>query len=651
MGWFDFLKPSKNSITASFPVESLEKAVIPVDISPKLEGLLEKSKVVFDLESTKATVDNIYAKLGRLSDKELRGISQYDSIVSLIITTRCNQVMPFGGKSKGKYQRGFVLREQTPVQDDPNIPATEKEAEADYRTRLSSVIAAWISNCGSKNEEIVDYVFENSDSTFKKCSLSDFMSAQCRNLLTFGRYATQIIRNKDGIPIMWRPIPVETLYRVIDGRLVNMTGQDQDVNDEAAEDAKEWNKLEEDSQPIAYVQRINGKNVSFFTETEVKIGYYQKQAFEGLNGYPLAPIELAYYAVLMNFHSQMYLQNAFTKGLGSKGVIVLKTQDGAALSQDDVENFRKQFSNYVARNDNSATIPVISGPIEVNWIPLSATAKDLEYVNLFIRVLQLVAASFQISLHEIGFGGMDPEQPTLADGMKQDQVIQGEERGLRMIIEELYRHLYDIIEEAFPQAKDVFYLDGVGLGQNTKEADLAIYKEELQTSGTFAKIWSDSERSETFPYGGHVPTSPVFHENVAKYMKYSKFMYYFFHEEDAMNNPAYDFIIDPALNEAYQTLKNEMPDLQRKQAELDVAGKEAEIQQMQTPQEPEVEKASELPEMNMEAEKQKMQLEKLKHAQKMKHEREKHHQKLALEREKQQISLRQNYMNALNRPI
>lgn len=583
MAWNDWFK-TKSSIVAD--MEPLQKSVEPVKQNPNLEEEIEKSKVVFGLNSARYEIDNVHQKSGggRLLDKELKDIAHYDSIISLVVTTRANQCMTFGTKSRSKYDRGFILREKLPVQDDPTIPIEKKGNECLYRTQMAETISRWLLNCGTTNPEIIEHVFHESDSVFRYCKLSEYLAAQVRNLLIFGRCATQVVRNKDGFPLLFRPIPVETLFRVIDGRRISgLTRSDNDVPNAAVDDVEEYNKLKEGERPIAYVQRVRGKTVSFFTEKDVLVTYLQKQAYEGLDGYPMAPIELAYFSILMHFHAQMYLQNSFQKGLGSKGFITIKTPEGGVVSKMDVENFRKMFSNYVARNDNSATIPVISGPVDVKFEPLQATSKDLEFNNLYARVLQIVCASFQISPHEIGFGALDPgDRSTVSDQMKQEQIVQGEERGLRQLLEMMLSSVFMIVCEAFPEAKDIFHLEAIGLGQNTREGDLELFKEELNTNGTFAKIWANSERSEAFPFGGHVPTSPVFHQSVARYMRFGEMREHFFGEKDASKNPAYDFLIDPALNEAYQALKNQMPQMQAQQQALQIEGQKQQMEMAST---------------------------------------------------------------------
>lgn len=645
MGLFDFIKKNKQE-QVSFYVDDLNKSVKPLENNDLIKDKIEQSKAVFSLESRNASTNSLFEKKGRMSDKELRELAYYDSIISLIIDTRANQSMSFGRKSANKYDRGFVLREVIPAQLDSSISEEEKMEEVKFRTELSNLIVKFVLNCGTTNKKILDHVFQGSDTTFKYCNLADFLGAQSRNLLVYGRCATQIIRTKEGVPVLFRPVPVESIFRVLDQAEVTLSGNDKDVADQSKDDLKDYKNIEEGRRPIAYVQRIDGKNVAFFTENDLIVTYLQKQAHENLDGYPMAPIEKAFYAVSMHFYAQQYLQNSFTKGLATKGIINLKTQEAGVVSPEQAEAFRKLFSNYVARNDNSATIPIVAGPIDVEFVPLNITAKDLEFNNLYQRVLMIVCGAFQISPQEIGFGALDSAKPTMGDTGKQEQIVQGEERGLRQLMETLFDLLNDLIGDSFEQAKDILKLEPIGLGQNTKEADLAIYKEELQTSGTFGKIWSDSERLDVFPFGGDVPTSPLFHASVAKYMKMSELRYHFFHDKNALNDPALDFFIDPALNDAYQKQRGNIPEMQAEQMKMQTEQLEMQMQQaeqqvqlqqqqgqqeQQTGQEEQQDATKNQQNMSEEELKQmqekhaqEMQMKKEYHEQKMKHAEEKH---------------------------
>jgi len=644
MALFDFLKRNKDPKTVSITVDTgtdLQKAVMPVPSTKFLEDQVEKSKAVFSLDTKQSGVDSLYEKHGRLQDKDLKDIANYDAIIGLIVNTRANQMMTFGRKSNGKYERGFILQEKIPVQENIFLSSEEKEQETRRRLALASKITEYVSTCGTDNHLIKQQVFKGSDSYFKDCSLSDFLAAQTLNLLIFGRAATQIIRNKDGVPIMFRPLPVETIKPVIDQEDITVDTS-KDATEQSVRDSKEYSRIEKGRRPTVFVQRMDGKNVAFFTDKELKMTYLRKQAFENLDGYPLAPIEQAYYTVSLHFYAQQYQQNIFTKGLASKGMINLKTEDGGVISPEQVEMFRKLFTNYVARNDNSATIPVISGPIEAKFVPLNATAKDLEFLQLYNKVISILCGCFQIAPQEIGFGNLESGTASLGDsGGKQDQIVQGEERGLRQLADALFALLDEIVYETFEEAKSIFKFSAIGLGQNSKEADLALYREELQTSGTFGKIWADSERIESFPFGGNVPTSPLFHSSVAPYMKMSEMRHYFFGDKDALQRPEYDFFLDISKNEMYQSLKNKNVQMSAEQQAIQLEQMEMQLdmQKQQMSQPPAQEQEQQAPEEDNESSQaqedlHRIKVEETKHKMQMK--QEKH--ELEMEKMKSDIS-------------
>lgn len=587
MGIFDiFKKKQTNQVIISGAeylndaIDSLEKSVKPTPNTDFLVNQMDQSKVVFSLDKNITKSDHLQYKIGRIQDKDLRDISQYDAIISLIVNTRANQAMVFGYPSSGKYERGYILKEICPVQDLPGFSPEQKNQAINHRSQLAQEISKYVQHCGTDNEFIKEYSFKGSDSYFKDCTLPEFLAAQALNLLIFGRCATQILRNAQGVPIMFRPMPVENLHKVVDQEIPTLSDS-KEVHEQSKKDLEEYKLINKGRKPAAWVLRIGNENVAFFSEDQIEVTYLRKQAFENLQGYPLAPIEQAYYTVSMHFNAQQYLQNAFTKGLASKGIISLKTENSAAITPEQTENFRKLFTNYVARNDNSATIPVVSGPIDIQFTELNATAKDLEFVRLYDKVIIILCACFQISPQEIGFDNLSSSGASLGDTSVQDQIVQGEERGLRQLIDILFMLLDKIVAERYPEAKQIFRFHPIGLGQNTRQSDLSLYKEELQTSGTFGKIWAESERLESFPFGGDVPTSPIFHSSVATYMKMSEIRYYFFKEEGALDNPEYDFFIDPIKNQSYMAIKYKQNEMQAQQQQMQLQSQFNEVQQQQ----------------------------------------------------------------------
>ena len=540
--------------------DTLRKSVIrPISDSTFLDSQVNKNKAVFGVSNTLTYDSNLITKSRRLSDEDLLTFSQADSIVSLIVSTRCNQASAFGIRSRSKYERGIILRDLQSSRIQNRKTPDQVSEEIELKDELARQIYKWVLNCGTSSSLVKNAVFNQSDSYFKHCSLKDFFGAQTRNLLVTGRMATQLIRNEEGRIIMFRPVPVESIYPYRVGCDLSIAKNDVGVPPQVKIDVELYNQIPPHLRPQAWVQRIEGRIVSFFTERDLRIDYLQKQANVGLNSYPLAPLELAINALQLHMSAQQYMNNNLTKGLGSKGFISIKPDVNAgledAITPQELEDIRKEIQNYIAGSyANSAVIPIFATSGEVKFTPLNATSKDMEFLNLYNYVIAILCASFQIAPEEVGFNGTGTKT-SLGDEGNQSQIVQGQERGLRQVMNIMCSLLTDVVGEVFDQAKESFVIEPIGIGQNTKQKDLEIAKEQLQTDGTFGRIWAESEHPETFPFGGDVPTSPLFHQNVVRFMKFSEVRYYFFKEKDALTNPLYDFLCDPVYQASYFQLQ------------------------------------------------------------------------------------------------
>lgn len=562
----------KNSFTLKGK-EELKKSVIqPVEGMDFFDGKLNKNKAVYGLKSDRSYDGNLITKGRRLTDKDLLLFSQSDSIVSLIVSTRANQCSSYGIRARNKYESGMLIKDVEPSRSQINKSREEIEQDLAAKDALVKVMYQWVLNCGTTNEKTKNAIFYQSDDYFKNCSLSEFFGAQGRNLLITGRMATQLIRNTEGRILMFRPLPIESIYAYRPGMSLSISDSDSEVPAQVKIDVEKYNSIPANHRPQAWVQKVEGKVVSFFTERDIRIDYLQKQAHLDLNGYPLAPLEMAINALQLHMNAQQYMNNSLTKGLASKGFITLKPRDASDSSDmpspEELAMYRKDLQNYIAGSyNNSAVIPIFAGNIDVEFKTFNATTKDMEFLNLYNYVIAILCASFQIAPEEIGFNGTGTKT-SLGDQGSQSQIVQGQERGLRQLMNLLSRVVTEISWDVFPDAKEVLVLEPVGLGQNTKEKDLQIYKEQLQTDGTMGRIWAHSEHPEAFPFCQDMPTSPVFHTHIRPLMLYSELRYYFMGDKTALDNPAYNFICDPSMNQAYfqcLTLAKESAIAQNKQ--------------------------------------------------------------------------------------
>ena len=587
----DVIPNTVDALTAAFRGEPLAKSIKPNVVKRDLKERYAGSKIVFDSRDYANTMEGVDEKLWRrLSDAEQKEIAQIDPYVSAIISTRCSQSSTVGRPSDSKFDRGTRISEIKPLSLDDFASMDEfKVAQRQRRSQFDAILR-WVLECGTNNEEVIDAAFaDTSDRNFRKCNLSEFLSAQIRNLMVFGRCGTYIFRNEDGLPIMFRPVAIETIYNATYGYdIPHMNARE--TTEESKKDLNDFNIMPETVRPNGYIQRIEGRNINFFSDYDLKVSYLQKQAYFDLHGYPLSPIEQALMMVFIHTSTLTYLRNQFIKGLATKGILNLESTDPTAqLADEDLAQLRREFHNFVSRNDNSAAIPVISGPVKVNFVPLSPGPQDVGFLQLEEMIIRALCSSFQISPQEMGYGNLSSTaQGSLNQSGHQGEIIQGEERGLRCLLDTVYDLVNEIVFENFPEAKKICRIVYTGVGEDTRDTVIERGIQELQTTATLSGLWAASEKQDPVPYGGSVPLAPLFHANVARYMPYGKFMEMFFGEKGWSKLPEYDFIIDPNLNSAYQALKVQPIEKQKEGADMALEGQKQQLaasdQQMQASQ-------------------------------------------------------------------
>jgi hypothetical protein len=558
--------------------KSVQPQIVQTDIAKKYD----KSKIAFSTRDFYRSANGIETKgHKRISDYEQKELAQLDPYISAIISKRTAQATIISRRSESKYDKGCRIAEIDPLKQDDFDDLDQYKRHQNTRKLQMHSIMRWVQTCGNNDKELLDSVFSGMDPTFKKCSFPEFVAAQIRNLLTFGRCGSQIFRDDSGLPVLFRPLAIETIYTGDPEQDLHL-GVREEVSPASKIDADALNNLHEDQKPQYYVQRIEGQNINVWTEDDIRIWYFQKQAYWDLNGYPLSPIELAIYMIFIHQQTLGYLRNQFVKGLATKGIISLETAGDASsdLGPEDMDQIRRDFHNYLLRNDNSAATPILSGPFKVNFVPLSLAPQDMGFLQLEEHIVRALCSAFQISPQEMGYGNLSIGQGGLNQANKQEEIIRGEETGLRMLLDVVFDGVNDIIYENFPEAKELYRLTYVGVGEDTRDSAIQRQQAEVQTTATLSSLWSDSEKNNPVPYGGDVPLNPVWHQNVVRYMKYGMFLEMFFGEENASKRPEYDFIIDPNLNQAYQQLRVTPLKQQQEQAQLQLEQSEVQTQQI-----------------------------------------------------------------------
>lgn len=520
-------KQSRNAIEsrANAPVKkTLRKHVKPAERDKNIEGYIDKAKFAFSPESyyrTKSDGVIEHKGIDRLTDEENKIISRYDPTISGIISNRSNQCLNIGRPSLSRFNPGSRIKDIEPPQLEDFQTRGEFEKEKQLREKEKENIMEWVQSCGTKDKSLINAMFsESHDKSWRISSFSDYLAASCRNLLIFNRSSTQKFRyygqensEDNGRLIAFRPAPVEVIHPVDPEVSEMLLSPDNDnVTEQAAADALAWSRLPHDLRPSAYVQKIEGRIVGFWTEDDMSVIYGQKQALFGLNGYPLTPIEQCIYMVNIHQNTLEYLSNTFTKGLSTKGAFFASSTDefGQALSEDDADAIRDEITNYLQAVDNSAAIPFFSGPFKLEFIPLMPNPKDMEWVQVEESVIRALCTAFTVDPSEIGYGHLSTNSGSLGNNGKQEDVVRGEERGLKPLLDVIFNDVNDMLYEAFPQARGKYELVYEGVGSESRESVQQNLMTEMQTTATMSSMLSASEQTILAPIGGELPLNQQF---------------------------------------------------------------------------------------------------------------------------------------------
>ena len=110
------------------------------------------------------------------------------------------------------------------------------------------------------------------------------------------------------------------------------------------------------------------------------------QNFMDSMGYSLGILELAIGNIINHMKVETYNVNFFTYGYAAKGILHLKGQ----VTQAQLINFRTSFYNAINGSNNSFRTPIISGLDEVQWVPITGSAKEMEYINYNNHVMRIM---------------------------------------------------------------------------------------------------------------------------------------------------------------------------------------------------------------------------------------------------------------------
>lgn len=480
-------------------------------------------------------------KMSRLSNKVLKDVSLRDWLVSTILQCRVDTLVRFSRPEHRKFEMGFRV-----------IKKNDKEPYSEEDLANIARLEDFIYNCGRKDGTPQDDIM----------LFGEFLKLIGRDALTFGHVAIEKIKTGRGGLHRFRPLPAESVYR-IDKKL-----------------SKEFLEQEMKTQMQAYMQRLGDNNplkdqqvntvpldyykyvqvsydqrpMAIFGDEDMIFKLFNPQNFADSNGYCYSPLELCIINVTNHMNVENYNANFFTHGYAARGVLHLK----GTVTQAQLANFRRQFYNTISGQQHAWRTPIVAGLDEVQWVPMSANAKEMEYINFNNHLMRIVCSQFQIDPVELGLDylisatGRSPMQ----QANNEYKIAYSRERGLLpllMCVEDMING--DIIPALDQDLADKYKFVFTGYTDDSAQTEIAQMQAEMTVWKSMNDLLIQSQKDAIDTPAAKLPLNQAFWALVEKNMTRGEIREKFFGDKGATERKELQYIPgDPAFLSWQQTL-------------------------------------------------------------------------------------------------
>jgi len=424
-------------------------------------------------------------KMSRLSNKTLKDTSVRDWLVSAIIQARVDTMLMFARPQRRQFDMGYRIKKKD---GDEHLTSQEKQEIADLED--------FILNCGRKDGTPAG----------EEMLFAEFLKLCARDAITFGHIAVEKILTRSGGLHRIRPIPGESMY------LINQETSREIIQKEIASARKMTMRAKEfgDNNPNADLE-INEPDIEYFKY--VQMSYDNRvlaafgdedmiwklanpQNFADSMGYCYSVLELAIINVTNHLNVENYNANFFTHGYAARGILHLK----GTVTQAQMSSFRRQFYNTISGVQNAWRTPIIAGLDDVQWVSLTGSAREMEYLNYNNHLMRALCTQFQIDPVELGLDYLTSSTSgaSMQQANNEYKITYSRERGLMpllMMFEDTING--NIIPAIDKELAKKYEFKFVGYTDETPQTNVALLQAEMTVNASMNDLLRASEKEAT----------------------------------------------------------------------------------------------------------------------------------------------------------
>lgn len=534
MGVNDWFKDKlRNGINDLLKADGDEMPDVPEE-NKEAEKQIGRKALIEDPYFDQISQSVIYKhRSSRLSNKTLHDVSIRDWLVSAIIQGRADTLLRLSRPQHDQFKMGFHVVKRNHREE---LNKNDMEEIANLED--------FIYRCGRTDDVPLD----------DRMVFGEFLKKTVRDALTFGHITIEKVKTRKGGLHRFRPLPAESVYLV--NRFASKKLLEQTLNmskvkyaPRSDNDPRQTTELNEaDLEYYKYVQvSLDQTILAIFGDEDMVFKLFNPQNFLDSMGYCFSPLELAIINVTNHLNTENYNANFFTQGYAARGVLHLK----GTVTQSQLHAFRRQFYNNISGAQHAWKTPIIAGLDDINWVPMSGNARDMEYINFNNHILRAICTQFQIDPIELGLDylvsqtGRGPSQ----QANNAYKIEFSRERGLHpilMFFEDLLNN--DIIPSLDKTLAQKYKFEFIGYEDDTPQTQVAQLQAEMTVHSSMNDLLKAAQKEIIKSDGADLPLNQAFWQLIERNYTRGEIREKFFGDKDASKKRELQYIPqDPAF--------------------------------------------------------------------------------------------------------